>query len=95
MLEERAGFRVTGRVQGVGYRMWTRRAALELGLRGTVRNGSDGSVELSVAGPADGVAALAHRLSQGPPGARVIGVTRIASRMRIPERGFEIEGTGG
>ncbi len=34
MAEERAGFRVTGVVQGVGFRWGTRRKGLELGLRG-------------------------------------------------------------
>jgi acylphosphatase len=32
------GFRIRGRVQGVVFRVWTRDAATEMGLRGTVRN---------------------------------------------------------
>ena len=69
MVEERMGFRVTGRVQGVGFRFWTRRTALELGVRGAVRNAGDGAVEVSVAGPPDAVSGLERRLAQGPPGA--------------------------
>ena len=91
MVEERTGFRVTGRVQGVGFRFWTRRTALELGVRGAVRNAGDGAVEVSVAGPPDAVSALERRLAQGPPGARVSGVVRAPSALRIPDRGFEIE----
>jgi acylphosphatase len=42
--------RITGVVQGVGFRYWTARKADELGLKGTVRNSTDGSVELVVEG---------------------------------------------
>ena len=42
--------RITGMVQGVGFRYWTARKADELGLRGTVRNSKDGSVELVAEG---------------------------------------------
>lgn len=43
--------RVTGVVQGVGFRYWTARIADKLGLSGTVRNRFDGSVELVAEGP--------------------------------------------
>ncbi|MEP6567023.1 MAG: acylphosphatase, partial [Mesorhizobium sp.] len=36
--------RVYGKVQGVGYRIWAKGAAVELGLAGWVRNETDGSV---------------------------------------------------
>ena len=93
MIEEHVGFKVQGKVQGVGYRMWVRSTATALGLRGSVRNLVDGSVEVHVAGPAEAVAALERRLSQGPPGARVTGVVRAFSRMPIPDRGIRIEHT--
>jgi acylphosphatase len=93
MIEERAGFKVQGKVQGVGFRMWVKRTGLELRLRGAVRNRKDGSVELNVAGAPDAVAALERRLSQGPAGARVTGVVRTPSRMPIPSEGFQIEHT--
>jgi acylphosphatase len=42
---------VRGRVQGVGFRWWTRARALELGLVGRATNLSDGSVEVVAEGP--------------------------------------------
>lgn len=91
MSDAQAGFRVTGQVQGVGYRVWTQRTGTLLGLRGAVRNVRDGSVEVHVAGAAEAIAALEQQLSQGPPGARVDRVVRVASTMSIPSFGFGIQ----
>jgi len=66
---------ITGRVQGVGYRVWATRSAATLGLRGWVRNRSDGSVEVLATGAPDAVAALVEACRQGPLGARVTAVT--------------------
>ncbi len=41
---------VRGRVQGVGFRWWTRATALELGLVGKAANLDDGRVEVVVEG---------------------------------------------
>jgi acylphosphatase len=67
-------FRVTGRVQGVGFRWWTVRTAEEAGVGGTVRNRADGSVEVKAAGPAGSVERLRAALEHGPATARVEGV---------------------
>ncbi|MDT8435753.1 MAG: acylphosphatase [Gemmatimonadota bacterium] len=72
----RAGFRITGRVQGVGFRWWTVRTATSLDLRGTVRNRRDGSVEVLAAGPPDAMERLEEALRRGPPAARVDAVQR-------------------
>jgi acylphosphatase len=67
--------RVSGRVQGVGFRWFVRQAAREVGgLSGRVRNLADGSLEVEVAGDEARLDALRERLRQGPPGARVTGV---------------------
>lgn len=72
-----AGFRVTGRVQGVGYRWWTRSLGTRLALVGTVRNREDGSVEVHARGTGEALAELARRLADGPPLARVDAVHRV------------------
>jgi acylphosphatase len=66
---------VTGRVQGVSFRAATASQARRLGVVGWVRNRADGSVELEVEGPPERVAALLAWCNEGPPAARVIGVT--------------------
>ena len=66
--------RVTGRVQGVFFRAWTRDEAETLGVTGWIHNCSDGSVEAHVEGPADDVRELIETIREGPPGARVDNV---------------------
>ena len=63
--------RVRGRVQGVGFRYALRREAERSGVRGWVRNRSDGSVEALLQGEAQAVARLVAWARRGPPAARV------------------------
>ena len=65
---------VSGDVQGVGYRVWTRGEAQRHGLAGHVRNLPDGSVEVEVEGSEVAVIELIARLSVGPFGSRVENV---------------------
>jgi acylphosphatase len=65
---------ITGRVQGVGYRIWAERKALSLGIRGWVRNRHDGSVELLATGSDGALASLIQACRQGPRGAAVTDV---------------------
>ena len=65
---------VSGRVQGVWYRVTTARQAELLSLRGWVRNRVDGSVEVVAAGAPGAIAELCAWLWTGPSGARVSGV---------------------
>ena len=70
----RAALRIRGLVQGVGYRMFAQRRAIELGLVGHVRNLDDGSVEAVVEGPEAAVEEFVESCRSGPRFARVEGV---------------------
>ncbi|WP_347351774.1 acylphosphatase [Intrasporangium sp.] len=88
----RATFFVRGRVQGVGFRWWTRARALELGLTGHARNMSDGRVEVVAQGDRVAVERLQTLLAEQPttsarPG-RVVGVTTRWSDPRTGVTGF-------
>lgn len=82
--------RITGRVQGVGYRYHMAQEARSLGAAGWVRNRSDGSVEALVHGPQVAVEALITWAHHGPPLARVAGVVVSESPEAAPVgKGFE------
>ncbi len=81
---QQRGFRVRGRVQGVGFRWWTHRRASDLGLRGTVGNRPDGTVEVHAAGDPETLEAFATTLKVGPPMARVDGVDGFRSDGSLP-----------
>lgn len=66
--------RVSGRVQGVGFRAWTRNEAKMLGLTGWVRNEADGTVTALLCGSPEAVDAMTIRLQDGPPSAEVVGI---------------------
>ena len=57
---------VQGRVQGVGYREYTRRHAARLGLAGYVMNADDGRVLVHVEGSRSNIDELVHALQSGP-----------------------------
>ena len=75
MERERAARRLTalvsGRVQGVGYRAFVRRHALDLGLAGYVENLVDGRVEVVVEGRQSDLDRLIVELRRGPAHAQV------------------------
>lgn len=84
---------ITGRVQGVGYRDWTRREAVRLGLCGWVRNRPDGSVEALLQGGPDSLTRMLEACHHGPPAARVTGVG--IDEVEAPAlAGFDIRPTG-
>ena len=63
--------RISGRVQGVFFRAYTRDEARRLGLKGWVRNLPDGCVEVLAQGSSERLKALESFCRQGPPHARV------------------------
>jgi acylphosphatase len=84
--------RIEGRVQGVGYRLWTERKARELGLVGWVRNRRDGSVEAVFQGPGETVDAMIEACRRGPSAAAVTEMrTRAEEAGAFPK--FEVRGT--
>ena len=81
--------RVTGLVQGVFFRAWTRDEARRLGIAGWVRNCPDGAVEAHLEGEADKVERMIVLLRQGPPQARVDDVLVVDSASENLDR-FEV-----
>lgn len=71
---------ISGRVQGVGFRYFAQRAAVELGVTGWARNLEDGRVEVQGNGSPGALSEFEARLRRGPRGSDV--------------RGFEVEAVG-
>ncbi|WP_304453594.1 acylphosphatase [Nocardiopsis sp. YSL2] len=65
---------VRGRVQGVGFRWWTRSRALELGLSGAATNLDDGRVEVVAEGSRSACEGLLEHLRSGRTPGRVDSV---------------------
>ena len=66
---------VTGRVQGVFFRAWTKEEAGKLAIKGWARNRADGSVEIHMEGSEGAVDQMVQRLRSGPSHARVDDLT--------------------
>lgn len=70
-MKKRVECKITGRVQMVMFRDFTKRAARRLGLTGFVKNNSDGSVVVVAEGEEDRLRAFLKKLEKGPLLARV------------------------
>jgi acylphosphatase len=82
---------VQGRVQGVGFRDFTRREAQKLDVGGWVRNEPDGTVRALLQHPRmETLEQLVARLRSGPPASRVTAVETVALKNAKPCDGFEI-----
>jgi acylphosphatase len=77
---------VSGRVHGVGYRMFVFKSALSSDLRGYVRNLPDGTVEAVAEGSPESMHALETLLKQGPAASRVdsVSVDPAPARTELP-----------
>ena len=84
--------RIEGRVQGVGFRYWTRMMAERLDLDGWVRNRRDGSVEAVFSGAPDAVAAMLEACGEGPRDAMVRSIEIVHEGGGVPA-GFEFKTT--
>ena len=83
MADLRLTAHVKGRVQGVGFRWWTRARALELGLVGSATNLDDGRVEVVAEGREQALRALVALLR----GRAAPGTVTFVSERYGPARG--------
>lgn len=67
--------KVEGEVQGVFFRQSTQEKAIQLGIKGTVKNCDDDSVEIVATGEKEQLDKLVAWCWEGPPKANVISVT--------------------
>jgi len=76
---------VSGIVQGVGYRIFTERAARELGLAGWVRNLHDGRVEIVAEGASEQLDRFVEKCRRGPRSAEVseVAVTTMKAQSMV------------
>jgi acylphosphatase len=82
--------RVTGRVQGVYFRGWTKSEAERLGLGGWVRNEHDGSVAALIAGPTEAVEEMLRLMRRGPLDAQVEKVEVAEANAVAAPKGFSV-----
>ena len=80
---------ITGRVQGVCFRVWAKDNARALGLDGWVRNRRDGAVEALFSGRASQVCEMLARCRKGPPAAFVADVAITEDGSTVPP-GFRV-----
>ena len=73
---------VHGKVQGVFFRASTKDKAVELGIKGYVKNQSDGSVLIHAEGPEEDLEELTKWCNSGPPNA-------VVSKMEIKSQPLE------
>ncbi len=85
----RVSLRVTGRVQGVGFRYSTEAKARDLGVAGWVRNCGDGSVEIVAEGDRESIRLLLEWCRRGPRSACVENVEVVEQAGGDPLEGFE------
>ncbi|MEA3195656.1 MAG: acylphosphatase [Betaproteobacteria bacterium] len=85
--------RVSGRVQGVGYRVSLQHEARRQGVSGWVRNRRDGTVEAVLQGSAEAVDAVIAWARQGPQGSRVTDVIDSAAEQEPAHAQFVLRPT--
>ncbi len=91
-MEEKIRIRATiiGRVQGVFFRMETRKAAIQYGVTGWVRNNRDGTVEALFEGNKENVNQVLNWCRKGPALSHVEKVIEIREDYSGEFRNFDI-----
>lgn len=90
MNKARARLKITGRVQGVGFRFFVHSVASGLRLKGYVRNSPDGSVEAVFEGDRAAIESALASCKTGPPGAIVSGADTAWEDFKGDLDGFRI-----
>lgn len=81
--EATVGLVVRGRVQGVGFRWWSRGVVQGAGAAGFIWNHPDGTVRLVLRGRAPALARVREALGEGPPAARVEEVLEVPTDVSV------------
>lgn len=81
---------ISGKVQGVYYRLETQKAARQAGVAGYVKNLANGSVEAVFQGNQEAVDQMVAWCHQGPPAARVDQVVVDTPPSDTAFTGFEV-----
>uniref|UniRef100_B3EK14 acylphosphatase n=1 Tax=Chlorobium phaeobacteroides (strain BS1) TaxID=331678 RepID=B3EK14_CHLPB len=89
-MEKRVLATVYGLVQGVGFRMFVKRRASQTGLKGTVRNMPNGTVEIDAQGPEGLVNELLKNVRTGPPASKVSALDVVPQPPDHTMKGFRI-----
>ena len=87
---KRFNLKISGRVQGVGYRYFTQRTAEELGVCGWVKNLPDGRVESEVQGDSDKLELMLQTLKRGPSFGYVSDIVKNEIPFESSDSEFEI-----
>jgi acylphosphatase len=85
--------RVSGLVQGVGYRALLRHEARKRGVNGWVRNRTDGTVEAVLQGPQEAVDAVIAWARRGPRTSQVTDLVDSAVEHELAHTSFELRPT--
>ncbi len=89
MVKKHLDIKVTGKVQGVSYRLTTKAVADQLGIKGFVKNEADGSVFMEAEGEAPMIETFLEWCHEGPDPARVEHVEVTEAEMKN-YRNFEV-----
>jgi len=81
---------IKGKVQGVGFRAFTKERADEVGVKGWVRNLADGRVESVMQGKSEAVEKLLESVRKGPRSSRVDGVEAKEEKIGEEFRDFRV-----
>jgi acylphosphatase len=77
--------KIEGRVQGVGFRYFTRKTAQKYSVKGWVKNMNDGTVEAVLAGQENGVLKMMDKLRSGPASAHVTGMKELPTDKKVED----------